>query len=197
MESAERSNFLIQIIVASTRPGRAGLPVGEWVRDYVREKGFEVDFADLAVINLPFLDEPKQASTGEYSHQHTKDWSARVAAADAFIFVMPEYNHGFNAPLKNALDFLYAEWARKPVGLVSYGGVSGGLRSAQMLKPVLTALRMVPLNEAVVIQFVANHFDGERRFQPTDSMKTALDAMLKELVTVSNTLKPLRSANKK
>src|SRR4051812_15701392 len=90
------------IIIASTRPGRVGLPVGEWIRDRALAHGaFNVEVADLAEINLPFMDEPHHPRLGNYVHQHTKDWSARVAAADAVIFVTPEYNYGFTAPLKN------------------------------------------------------------------------------------------------
>ena len=99
--SAERPRLLI--IIASTRPGRAGLPIGEWVRDQaLAHGGFELDVADLAAIDLPLLDEPNHPRLHQYTHAHTFAWSARVAAADAIIFVMPEYNHGFNAALKNA-----------------------------------------------------------------------------------------------
>ena len=95
-------------------------------RPCVQHGGFEIDFADLAEVNLPFMDEPNHPRFHRYTHQHTLDWSARVEAADAFVFVMPEYNYGFTAPLKNAIDYLHAEWAYKPVGLVSYGGVAAG-----------------------------------------------------------------------
>ena len=84
------------------------------------------------------MDEPKHPRLREYEHQHTKDWSARVEAADAFVFVHPEYNYGITAPLKNALDYLSQEWNYKPLGLVSYGGVSAGTRAAQMIKQVAT-----------------------------------------------------------
>src|ERR1700760_4656272 len=110
------------IIVASTRPGRIGLPVAEWFEARALGQGdFDIDLADLKEIDLPFFDEPKHPRLGEYEHQHTKDWRPGAAAADAFVFVMPEYNFGFTAPLKNAIDFLSREWNYKPVGLVSYG----------------------------------------------------------------------------
>src|SRR5690606_6014283 len=128
----------LQIIVSSTRPGRIGLPIAEWfASEATAHDTFEVDFADLAEIGLPLLDEPHHPRLGNYQHDHTKAWSERVAAADAFALVTPEYNHGFPAPLKNALDFLYREWNHKPVGFVSYGGVAAGTRAVALLKPVL------------------------------------------------------------
>ena len=124
------------IIIASTRPGRVGLPVARWFEQHARAHGgLEVNVADLAEWNLPFLDEPNHPRLGRYTKDHTKRWSAEVDAADAFAFVMPEYNHAFNAPLKNAIDFLFAEWRHKPAGFVSYGGVAGGMRAVQQLKP--------------------------------------------------------------
>lgn len=113
------------VILASTRPGRVGLPVAQWVQARAAlHGGFDVQLLDLAEINLPFMDEPNHPRLGRYEHQHTKRWSATVDAMDAFAVVMPEYNYGFSAPLKNAIDFLHSEWHYKPVGLVSYGGVS-------------------------------------------------------------------------
>jgi NAD(P)H-dependent FMN reductase len=186
----------LMIVVASTRPGRVGLPVAEWFRDRVEtHAGFdEIDFADLAEIALPFMDEPNHPRLGRYEHQHTKDWSARVAAADAFVFVMPEYNYGFTAPLKNAIDFLHNEWKHKPVGLVSYGGVSAGTRAAQMVKQVVTTLSMMPVNEAVSIPFVAQFLDDEMVVQPNDTMQEASLVMLDALVRTEAALRQLRAA---
>lgn len=184
----------LQIIIASTRPGRVGLPVGRWFEQRARAHGgFELDVVDLAELKLPFMDEPNHPRLREYTHKHTKDWSARVDAADAFALVMPEYNHGFTAPLKNALDYLHHEWEFKPVGLVSYGGVAAGTRAAQMLKPVLAGLKMTPLMEAVSIPFVAKFIDDEGVLQANEVMNEAADAMLDELLRVGAALKRLRS----
>jgi NAD(P)H-dependent FMN reductase len=181
------------VLIASTRPGRIGLPVAEWFAERARSHGgFAVDVADLAEINLPMMDEPHHPRLRRYMHQHTKDWSARVEAADAFAFVMPEYNFGFNAPLKNALDYLNAEWQYKPVGFVSYGGVSAGTRAVQMLKQVVTALKMVALPEAVSIPFVAQLLDEGRRLRPNDVMEQAATTLLDELVRWEGALRPLR-----
>ncbi|GAC1433014.1 MAG: NAD(P)H-dependent oxidoreductase [Chloroflexota bacterium] len=187
------STVRLMIIVASTRPGRVGLPVARWFEDRAGEHGgFAVDVADLATINLPFMDEPNHPRLRQYTHSHTQVWSARVDAADAIVVVMPEYNFGFNAPLKNALDFLFHEWAYKPVGFVSYGGVSGGLRAVQMIKPVLTTLKMVPLTEAVAIPFVSALMDGDGVLQPNQSMETAATVMLDELHRWTGALRGLR-----
>lgn len=183
----------LEVIVGSTRPGRVGLPVAEWfVACAERHRSFELELVDLAEVGLPFMDEPNHPRLGRYTHQHTKRWSAIVGRADAFVFVMPEYNYGFNAPLKNAIDFLHQEWAYKPVGLVSYGGVAAGARAAQMIKQVVTTLRMYPLNLAVAIPFVAQLLDDEDRLQPNSVIDEAASAMLDELARVEAALRPLR-----
>jgi NAD(P)H-dependent FMN reductase len=184
----------LQIIVASTRPGRVGLPIGQWVRDRAVEHGaFEVELIDLAEMNLPFLDEPKHPRLGEYQHQHSKDWSATIARGDAFVFVTPEYNHSFNAPLKNAIDFLYAEWQYKPAGFVSYGGVAGGTRAVQALKPVLAILRMTPTVASVPIPFFGQHVDEQGRFRGTDALDQACVGMFDELKRLDGVLRPART----
>jgi NAD(P)H-dependent FMN reductase len=182
------------VIVGSTRPGRVGRPIADWVVERAAEHGgFEVDLADLAELDLPLFDEPAHPATGQYTHQHTKDWSARVAAADAVVLVMPEYNHSYNAALKNAIDYLNKEWAYKPVGLVSYGGVSGGLRAVQALKPVLTALRMTVVTDAVTIPMVRTMIrDGA--FEPNDIVEASVKPMLDELVKLATVLGQLRQA---
>lgn len=183
----------VMIIIASTRPGRAGLPVGEWVEREVRKHGgFEVAFTDLAELNLPFMDEPNHPRLRQYVHQHTKDWSAKVAACDAFIVVTPEYNHSMNAPLKNALDYLLHEWQYKPVAFVSYGGISAGTRAVQVLKQVVAALKMMAIPEAVNIPFVHQFIDEERNFQPNDATERAVPIMLNELHRWAVALQPMR-----
>lgn len=188
----------LEIIVASTRPGRIGLPIGQWIEaQAVAHGGFaEVELVDLAAWNLPFMDEPNHPRLAQYTHQHTRDWSAKVAEAGAFVFVTPEYNYGFTAPLKNAIDYLHHEWHYKPVGLVSYGGVAAGTRAAQMLKQVVTTLKMTPLSEAVAIPFVNQFFDEEENLVPNDIMTGAAKAMFDELVRVSEALRPLREGAK-
>ncbi|TMC01946.1 MAG: NAD(P)H-dependent oxidoreductase [Chloroflexi bacterium] len=184
----------LMVIVASTRPTRVGMAVGRWFVDHATEHpAFDVDLADLAEVDLPFMDEPEHPRFARYVHDHTKRWSARVKAADAFVFVTPEYNHGYNAPLKNAIDFLHHEWEHKPVGFVSYGGVAAGTRAVQQLKPVCVVLRMTPMSDAVYIPFVQRHLDEERRFQSTPELETAATAMLQALERYEELLRPLRA----
>ena len=183
----------LQIIIASTRPGRVGPSVAAWFHDRAVKAGdFEVELIDLAEVNLPMFDEPKHPRFGEYVHQHTKDWSAVVAPADAIVFVIPEYNYGFNAATKNAIDYLNAEWQNKPAGIVSYGGVAAGTRATQMLKQVVSALKMVPMTDAVNIPFVQQFLDDQRVLQPNDIMESAATAMLGELVRWTTAMRSLR-----
>lgn len=183
------------IVIASTRPGRVGLPVGYWVHGRAQEHGnFEIDLIDLARVDLPLLDEPEHPRLKRYQHDHTKEWSARVDALDAFVFVMPEYNHGFNAVLKNAIDYLNAEWRHKPAGFVSYGGVAAGTRAVQMLKPVLTVLRMVPLAEAVPIPAVKQRLDDQGEFESSEELERAAKGMFDALLRWTEALVPLRES---
>ena len=188
------TNPTLQIIIASTRPGRVGPAVADWIYDRaVAHGGFSVELVDLAEVNLPMFDEPKHPRFGEYSHQHTKDWSATIKRGDAYVFVMPEYNYGFNAVIKNAIDYLNREWRGKPVGFVSYGGVAAGTRAVQMLKQVVTTLKMVPLFDAVSIPFVQQFLDEDRKLQPNDVMQSAATVMLDELLTWTTALTPIRN----
>jgi len=188
------SKPVLQIIIASTRPGRIGLPVAQWFEQAaIAQGGFEIEVVDLAEVKLPFLDEPNHPRLRQYVHQHTLDWSATIDRADAYVIVTPEYNYGFNGVLKNALDFLSQEWAHKPVGFVSYGGVAAGTRAVQLLKPVLGSLKMTVASGAVNIPFVTQFRDEEGRIQPNDVMTAAADAMLVELEVLVRVLEPLRT----
>lgn len=182
------------IVIASTRPVRVGLPIAEWFEARARAHGgFEIEVADLAAIDLPLMNEPKHPRRREYEHDHTKEWSARVEAADAFVFVHPEYNHGMTAPLKNALDYLSQEWAYKPLGLVSYGSVSAGTRAAQMIKQVAVYLKLFTVAEAVSIPFVSRQIGEDGKFEPTEMVEKAAPAMLDELIRLEAALRPLRA----
>jgi NAD(P)H-dependent FMN reductase len=183
----------LQIIIASTRPGRVGPSVAAWVQDRAIEHGgFDVELVDLADINLPMFDEPRHPRFGDYAHEHTRAWSATVDRADAFVLVMPEYNYGFNAAIKNAIDYLHTEWQYKPVGFASYGGVAAGTRAVQLLKPVLTTLKMMPISEAVHIPFVTQFLGADNRLQPNDIMEASVTAMLDELARWTAAMSSLR-----
>ena len=185
----------LHVIIGSVRPVRVGLPVGLWVEAQAKGDGrFEVTLVDLAEVNLPFLDEPEMPHLGKYTHEHTKAWSRTIDAADAFIFVMPEYNAGVSPALKNALDFLSAEWKHKAVGLVSYGGISGGQRAAQVLKPTLLQLNLMPVPAAVPIPFVSGMVDDEGEFEPSEAVARGAPRMLDSIVEWDGLLRPRREA---
>lgn len=186
----------LHVIVASTRPGRKGGVVGDWFEKQARSHGkFDVALVDLADVALPMFDEPRHPRLREYEHQHTREWSATVERADAYVFVTPEYNYGSPPSLVNALDFVSREWAYKPAGFVSYGGVSAGTRSVQMTKQIVTALKMVPLTEAVAIPFFSKHIDKESGvFDPGEVQEKASVTMLDELLKWAKALKPMRGS---
>jgi NAD(P)H-dependent FMN reductase len=185
----------LTIIIGSTRPGRAGAAIAQWFAARAKNHGgFDVTLVDLAEVDLPLLDEPNHPRLRQYTRQHTKDWSAIIGAADAFVFVTPEYNFGYPAALKNAIDYLHHEWQHKPVGFVSYGGVAAGTRAVQQLKQVVTTLRMLPVYDSVNIPFHAKFFDSDGVFQPNEVMEQAADTMLDELVRTEAALRPLRPA---
>jgi NAD(P)H-dependent FMN reductase len=182
----------LSVILGSTRPGRAGEPVATWFVDRVKAHGaFDVELVDLAELDLPLLDEPKHPRFHDYRHAHTKRWSQQVMSADAFVLVTSEYNFGYPAPLKNALDFVSKEWAYAPVGFVSYGGVAAGTRAVQQLKQVVGAMKMYPLFEAVSIPFIGKLVHDGVFDAPPESAQAA-SAMLDELVRVEEALRPLR-----
>ena len=185
----------VLVIVASTRPGRLGPAVADWfvqtTRDDATRDGTVVDVADLSAIGLPLLDEPEEPSSGVYHHEHTRAWSRRVAAADAFVIVTPEYNYGMPAPLKNALDYLYHEWAWKPVGFVSYGNTSAGTRSVQMTKQVVTTLRMMPIGATVALR-IADSIEDDQVLRGDSRREKSALGVLAELSRVAHALRALR-----
>jgi NAD(P)H-dependent FMN reductase len=184
----------LTVVIASTRPGRAGLPIAQWFIARARAHGaFDIVVADLAELHLPLLDEPSHPRLRQYTHQHTKDWSATVERSDAFVFVTAEYNYGYPAPLKNAIDYLHFEWQYKPLGFVSYGGVAAGTRSVQQLKQVVTALKMFPLVEAVNIPFHTQFIDDDGGVVANEVMEQSADAMLDELQRTEAALRTLRN----
>lgn len=180
------------VIIGSTRPGRVGWPVAQWfIKTAQQHPAFSVQVADLKEINLPFLDESKHPRLGEYAHEHTRRWSRIVDSADAISLVLPEYNFAMTAPVKNAFDYLSREWQYKPLGLVSYGGISGGLRAAQMVKQVATTLKMMPIPEAVAVPNVAQYIQHET-FHPSSVISDSAYTMLDELARWEEALRPLR-----
>ena len=130
----------IQVIVGSTRPVRIGRQVAEWALAAMEAENFECELVDLLDWPLP-NDEPSIPATGQYVHQHTKAWSKKIGEAAGYVFVTPQYNWGYPASLKNALDHLYGEWVGKAAVIVSYGHRGGG-KAAGQLRQVLDGLKM-------------------------------------------------------
>ena len=186
----------LQVVIASTRPNRAGLPIGRWFFEHARAHGkFNVELVDLKEVNLPFLDEEKHPRFGQYALPHTQAWAAIVKRADAFVFVTPEYNYSMPPTLLNALDCLGPEWAYKAASFVSYGGVSGGTRSVQVSKQVLTCLKIMPIPEQVAIPFFSKLLEGSAPDQvfKGETQEKAASGMLDELHRWAGALKTLRS----
>ena len=181
------------VVIASVRPGRVGESVANWFVPVAEADGrFDVEVADLKVLDLPFMDEPNMPGRREYTKEHTKTWSAIVDRADAFVFVTPEYNATPAPALKNAIDYLYHEWTYKPASFVSYGGVWAGARAVQALKPTLTQLGVMPVPEMVPIPGVSGQLDDEGNFQGSEINEKGAAGMLNSLEKWSGALKTLR-----
>lgn len=185
---------LLQIVIASTRPGRAGETIARWFHALAESHGgFDLELVDLAEVDLPLFDEPHHPATGQYVHEHTLAWSARVRRADAFVFVAPEYNHSMNAALKNALDFLHHEWRHKALGFVSYGGVAAGTRAVQATRLVAQSLCMVPVYEVVNIPFFRQYLDDRGAFVPDERLAGDGRKMLDSILSWEQGLRLLRT----
>ncbi len=185
--------YELKIIIASTRPSRKGPSVASWIVEKAKDyKEFNVELLDLALINLPMMDEPEHPRLKKYQHEHTKKWSEIIDGADAFIFVTAEYNYGYPAPLKNAIDYLSQEWSYKPLGFVSYGGIAAGTRALQSLRLVVSAVKLVAIDPAVNIPFFAHHIDEDGIFKPIDSMNHSAHTLFQELLKWTPVLKAMR-----
>ena len=186
----------IKIIIASTRPERGGDKVAKWLMSLTEQyaKEANIELIDLREVNLPLLDEPKPASSRQYTHEHTKKWAAQIAEADGFVFVHPEYNHSPNAALKNAIDFLWYEWNYKPLALVSYGGGAGGARAAEQLRLTAGGCRMYVLYEQLVFNNYYQYIGEDGKFNAPEGSKDAAHKMLKELIFWTNALREARQS---
>ena len=185
----------LHIIICSTRPGRIGPSIARWFHEFtVGRNQFETHLLDLVDFNLPLYDEPIHPAQQNYKHAHTKTWSKSVDAADAYVFVTPEYNYSPPPSLVNALDFVYREWNYKPCGFVSYGGVSGGLRSVQAVKMQVTTVKMMPMMEGVTVPMAATHIDEASVFHSNELIDRSAVTLLDELLRWTIGLKAMREA---
>ncbi|NNM47154.1 NADPH-dependent FMN reductase [Knoellia koreensis] len=167
----------LSVVIASTRPHRIGHHVADWVTSQVPD-GFDLTVHDLREWAFPLLDEPEQPSTGIYTHEKTRAWSEAIRATDALVLVMPEYNRGYNAALKNAIDYLYAEWEGLPVGCVGYGWY-GASYAKEALRQTLERVKMTVVDGPGLVFEKTLGQDGEVRAGAED--ETALAAMFAEL----------------
>lgn len=181
----------IGIIIGSTRPGRNGAAVGQWVYDVARQRGdAEFDLVDLVDYQLPHLDEVYPPSMGQYSQPHTLAWASRIASFDGFVMVTPEYNHSTSGALKNAIDFLYGEWNNKAVGFVSYGSV-GGTRAVEHLRLIAGELQLADVRSQVALSLFTD-FENFSVFKPGPHQRDTLATTLDQVVAWSGALAPLR-----
>lgn len=185
----------IGIIVASNRPNRYGKQIGDWVNSVAQKRdGFAYTQLDLNDIDLPFLDEPKLPAQGDYQHEYTKKWAKLVGEQDGFLIVTCEYNHGYPASLKNALDTLFAEWQHKPVGFVGYGAM-GGVRAIEHLVPVVTNLDMIPQSSSGKGTYILlfQNLNSEGKFVPTAHHERSISKNLANLEKWTTAMKKIRS----
>lgn len=191
----------IGIIVGSTRPSRRAALVAEWVdaqaRSYAEQESEPVSFevVDLADFDLPLLDEPVPAAVGEYRHLHTRRWAETIGSYDGFVFVTPEYNHSLPAALKNAIDYLFAEWNDKAAGFVSYG-LQGGVRAVEQLRLTLAEVKVACVRSQVGLGlFTDFEFDDISQpgaLVPGEHHESVLRRLLDEVTSWARALQPLR-----
>ena len=183
----------IAIILGSTRPNRNGEQVANWVLEQASQRtDAEFELIDLRDHPLPFFDEPLPPSLGQYQHDHTKAWAAKVASFDGFVMVTPEYNHGIPAVLKNAIDFLYAEWNNKAVGFVSYGTSAAGARSVEHLRLVAGELQMADVRQQLTLSLLTD-FENYHDFKPSERMLVPINTLFDQVIAWSVALAPLRA----
>ena len=183
----------IGIILGSTRPNRNGEQVARWVYDIAaRREDAEFELVDLRDYPLPHLDEPMPPAFGQYQHDHTREWAAKIASFDGFVMVTPEYNHATSGVLKNAIDYLHAEWNNKAVGFVSYSG-TGGVRAAEQLRLIAGELQMADVRQQVALSMVTE-FENFSVFKPGEYSLGCLNTLLDQVIAWSEALAPLRTA---
>ncbi|MCL2455689.1 MAG: NAD(P)H-dependent oxidoreductase [Micrococcales bacterium] len=187
------SDLKIAVVVGSTRPGRNGKAVADWVLAQAQQRGTATyELVDLLDHSLPHLDEPLPAAAGRYQNDHTKRWAATIAPYDGFVFVTPEYNHSVPGVLKNAIDYLFAEWTDKAAALVGYGSV-GGARSIEHLRGILSQLQVAHVGQTLTFS-LATDFENLSQFTPAGYHLASATTMLDQLESWTGALKRVRTA---
>ncbi|WP_430593234.1 NADPH-dependent FMN reductase [Humidisolicoccus flavus] len=185
------TDLRIAVILGSTRPGRNGKSVADWVLEQAAGRDASYELIDLADINLPFLDEPTPPSFGAYENEHTKQWAAKIAQYDGFIFVSPEYNHSTSGVLKNAIDYLYAEWNNKAAGFVSYGSL-GGSRAIEHLRAISAELQIAHVRQQVSFSLF-DDFENFSEFKPGPQYAEQATVLFDQLESWAGALRTVRS----
>jgi NAD(P)H-dependent FMN reductase len=182
----------IGIILGSTRPGRNGEAVAQWVLDVASKRtDAEFELVDLLDYNLPHLDEAAPPAMGQYAKPHTIEWANKIGSFDGFVIVTPEYNHSTSGALKNAIDFLFAEWNNKAVGFVSYGA-QGGTRAVEHLRLIAGELMMADVRAQLALSLITD-FENFSVFLPNERHEQQLSAVLDQTVAWSAALAHLRT----
>lgn len=182
------------IIIGSTRPGRVGESVARWVNELAqRRSDAAFELVDIQDYGLPLLDEPIPPSQGKYSKEHTKKWAAKIASFDGYIFVTPEYNHSTSGALKNAIDFLYAEWNNKAAGFVGYGS-AGGVRAVEHLRLVMAEVQVATVRNQVMLS-LRDDFENYKVFKPRPFHEETLGQVFDQVIAWSGALRSLRDGN--
>lgn len=196
-EHAGADPLRIAVIIGSTREGRFGPTVADWfiaratkgrgeASPHEAGRDLAIDLIDLADADLPLT----MTAFGQPRPDAVAALAPRLAAADAFVVVTPEYNHSFPAVLKNAIDWYHGEWSRKPVAFISYGGISGGLRAVQQLRHVFIELSAVPIRDTVSFHEYWNEFGADRSWpQSSEARDTAVRTLLDQLTWAARTLR--------
>ena len=181
----------IGIILGSTRPGRNGKAVAEWVLENANKRAdAQYELVDVQEYNLPLLDEAMPAAYGQYEKAHTKKWAEKIRGLDGFVFVAAEYNHAMAGALKNAIDFIYGEWNNKAAGIVSYGS-AGGARAAENLRLVLGELQVADVRQQVLLSLMTD-FENYSVFKPHPRHEEELAVLLTQVNAWAGALKAIR-----
>ncbi|MFI7344186.1 NADPH-dependent FMN reductase [Streptomyces sp. NPDC050085] len=182
----------IGIILGSTRPGRMGPQIAQWVEKTAgTRQDADFELVDIADYNLPLFDEPRSPRMGDYAHDHTRAWAAKIDELDGFVFVTPEYNRSIPAALKNAIDFVYNEWNNKAAGFVGYGSNVSGARALDHLRHIAGAVQLAAVHSQVHLSLHTD-FEEFRTFAPAERHEAALQQVLTEVITLTEALAPQR-----
>lgn len=185
------SHLKLAIILGSTRPGRNGEAVANWVLTKAKERtDADYELIDLLDYPLPLLDEAVPASRGVYASEHTKAWAAKIKEYDGYIFVTPEYNHSTSAALKNAIDYLYTEWNNKAAAFVSYGSL-GGTRAIEHLRAISSELQLAHVRQQLSFSLFTD-FENFSQFKPSAVHDSTAPVLFDQLESWAGALKTVR-----